>query len=59
MNQVQIDVEQGRFMLLFADHVRFPDFLEQGLCGHCVFNSWRAGFASGSVTFFKSATERR
>ena len=43
VHQVQVDVEQGRLMLLFADDVLFPDFLEQGFCGHCVLNSRRVG----------------
>jgi hypothetical protein len=43
MHQVEVDVEQGRLVLLFADDMLFPDFLEQGFCGHCLFNSRRIG----------------
>ena len=42
MHQVEIDIEQRRFMLLFADDMIFPDFLEQGFCGHSN-NSRRIG----------------
>jgi hypothetical protein len=36
MDQMQIDIEDGRRIRLLCHHMRFPDFLEEGLWRHFV-----------------------